>query len=71
MTAKTFEAIEEIAQRKLRLPTLESRGSDRLDFPENIAVWQLREALFIAHEMGRTGKTLDEAAEAYADAVAP
>ena len=41
---KIDEVIEDIAKRKLRFSTLETRGSDSLDF-HDVAVWQAREAL--------------------------
>jgi hypothetical protein len=44
--------INEIAQRILRIDTLETRKSDSLDFHEH-AVWTLKEALEAAFEAGR------------------
>lgn len=44
-------AITTIAQRHLRLDTLETRSSDALDFHE-LAVWSIREALLAAYEAG-------------------
>lgn len=41
-----------VARRLLNIPTLEARRSDRLDFHE-VSVWQLRDALRLAHRMGR------------------
>ena len=40
-----------IAGRFLRLTTLESRNSDRLDF-HDLAVWQVKEALEAAYDAG-------------------
>lgn len=45
------EVIENIAQKKLGIPTLETRGSDSLDFYD-VAVWQVRDALQAAYEGG-------------------
>lgn len=45
------EAIVEIARRLLRLPTLDARNSDRLDFHE-LSVGQVRQALEAAWDAG-------------------
>lgn len=50
---QTDAAIASIARRILGIPTLEKRGTDQLDFHE-IAVWQLREAMRLAHQQGRS-----------------
>jgi hypothetical protein len=44
--------INEIAQRILRIDTLQTRKNDSLDFHE-VAVWTLKEALEAAFEAGR------------------
>lgn len=41
-----------IAKRELRIPTLETRGNDRLDFQE-VGVAGIREALIRAYRLGR------------------
>ena len=41
-----------IAKEVLGIETLETRKSDRLDFHE-VAVWEMREALALAYQMGR------------------
>jgi hypothetical protein len=41
-----------IARRILKIPTLATRKMDSLDFHE-VAVWQVLEALRLAHRMGR------------------
>ena len=45
------KVIEDIAKEHLRVPTLETRKSDSLDF-HDIAVWQLRAALDAAYQAG-------------------
>jgi hypothetical protein len=47
--------IDEIGKRHLRLETVETRNSDRLDFSVQ-AVWQIKEALEAAYEAGRKSK---------------
>ncbi|MFM7169100.1 MAG: DUF6900 domain-containing protein [Planctomycetaceae bacterium] len=49
----TVAELASIARRILEIPTLENRGSDHLDVHQ-IAVWQLREALRLAHQHGRS-----------------
>ena len=44
--------ITEIAQKVLRIETLETRNSDSLDFYD-ISVWRLKEALEMAYEAGK------------------
>ena len=44
--------VNEIAQRILRIDTLQTRKSDSLDFHE-VAVWAIKEALEAAFEAGR------------------
>jgi hypothetical protein len=55
-TAKTDTARDaallEIATRELRVETLETRRSDRLDFHDT-AVWSIKAALEAAYEAGR------------------
>lgn len=46
------QTLEQIAQRRLRLETLETRKSDRLDFHE-VAVWNIQDALNDAYEAGK------------------
>ncbi len=53
-TTDTDQALTEIAQRLLRIPTLETRKMDRLDFHE-VSVWQLPRALEAAYNLGRHG----------------
>jgi hypothetical protein len=43
--------LEDIAKEHLRVPTLETRKSDSLDF-HDLAVWQLRAALHAAYQAG-------------------
>ena len=50
-TDERLTAIRQIAARVLRVPTLEARNSDSLDFHE-IGVWQLRDALAAAYDAG-------------------
>jgi hypothetical protein len=45
-----------IARQTLRIPTLETRNADRLDFHE-VAVWTLREGLARALVAGKEGAT--------------
>jgi hypothetical protein len=49
----TDKIVADIAQRKLKIDTLETRKSDSLDFHE-VSVWSLRSALLCAYEAGRT-----------------
>ena len=46
------QVLEEIARKKLRIPTLQERKSDNLDFHE-VDIWSVREALEAAYEAGR------------------
>lgn len=46
-----IEIVEAIAQKKLGISTLKSRGSDRLDFHE-LSVDCIREALELAYKTG-------------------
>lgn len=46
-------AINKIAKNTLHLDTLKTHNSDRLDFPEHVAVWQMKEALEAAYEAGK------------------
>ena len=48
---KVDALLTRIAQTKLRIETLESRGSDRLDF-HDVSVGNLREALEAAYNAG-------------------
>ena len=45
------KVIEDIAKEHLRVPTLETRKSDSLDF-HDLAVWQMRAALEAAYQAG-------------------
>jgi hypothetical protein len=47
----TDRVLEDIAKEHLRVPTLETRKSDSLDF-HDLAVWQLRAALDAAYQAG-------------------
>ena len=49
--SKTDALLARIAQTKLRIETLETRGSDRLDF-HDVSVESLREALEAAYNAG-------------------
>jgi hypothetical protein len=44
-----------IARRVIRIPTLEARNSDRLDFHE-VSVWELLSALRLAYRAGQTSR---------------
>ena len=46
------QALSAIACKTLHLQTMETRNSDRLDFPE-VAVWKVREAMALAFLEGR------------------
>lgn len=46
------EILDTIAFTQLDLPSLETRGSDRLDFSDQ-SVWQIKAALEAAYEAGR------------------
>lgn len=50
--------IEEIAKRMLLVETLETRGSDSLDFIET-SVWSLKEALIEAYKVGKQEGYID------------
>ncbi|MFM2007579.1 MAG: hypothetical protein RLZZ09_3234 [Pseudomonadota bacterium] len=53
MNAKQLNTLlSQIAQKHLRVETLETRHSDSLDF-HDVAVWQIEEALQAAFEAGR------------------
>lgn len=52
----TDKIVADIAQRKLKIDTLETRQSDSRDFHE-VSVWNLRSALLCAYEAGRTAET--------------
>ena len=45
----------QIAKRFLKIPTLDARNMDRLDFHE-VAVWELKDALRQAYRSGRDAK---------------
>jgi hypothetical protein len=64
--SKTNALLTRIAQTKLRIETLETRGSDRLDF-HDMSVESLREALKAAYnagiEQGRKTKAADKSAD--------
>jgi Family of unknown function (DUF6900) len=49
------QQMADIARRVLRIPTLDERKSDWLDFHE-VGVWQLKEALRLAYRVGRDAK---------------
>jgi len=49
------KTLEKIAQKHLRIETLEERHSDRLDF-HDVAVWQIEAALKAAYEAGKNSK---------------
>jgi hypothetical protein len=50
---KLDELLEKIAQKKLRIPTLKTRGRDRLDF-HDVGVASLKDALQEAFLAGAT-----------------
>jgi len=45
-------AVCQVANQYLRIPTLETRHSDRLDF-HDCAVWSIRDALIAAYRAGQ------------------
>lgn len=45
------KVLEDIAKEHLRVPTLETRKSDSLDF-HDLAAWQLRAAIEAAYQAG-------------------
>lgn len=47
------DKITGVARNTLGVQTLESRGTDSLDF-HSLAVWNIRQALIMAFEHGRT-----------------
>jgi hypothetical protein len=51
-TAERQSILEAIAQKHLRLETLETRKMDSLDFSDQ-AVWSIEDALIAAFEAGR------------------
>jgi hypothetical protein len=57
MTPAIRKQLSEIAAKELRIPTLEQRGRDSLDF-HDVSVWSVAEALCQAYKAG-------EAAEKY------
>lgn len=52
LTAEQQQAMAAIALEAMHVQTLETRNSDRLDFPE-VAVWNIRDALARAFLAGR------------------
>jgi hypothetical protein len=52
MSNQALDVVSEVAARVLRIPTLETRRSDSLDFYD-CAVWSIREALIEAFQAGR------------------
>lgn len=54
-TSKTDQVLERIAREHLFLETLQTRGSDRLDF-HDLSVAGVRAALKAAFEAGRASK---------------
>ena len=50
-----LDALEKIAIETLMVETLETRKSDSLDFYD-IAVWQIKDALEKAYELGKNSK---------------
>jgi len=57
MTALMRQTLTDIALRQLEIPTLETRGRDRLDFHE-VSVSSLAEALTAAYEAGQNSAKL-------------
>lgn len=59
---RLFKQLTQIAERHLRIETLETRNSDRLDFHE-VAVWCVCDALAAAFQAGvEQGRKTTEAA---------
>ena len=56
-------SVSEIAQRVLRLDSLQTRHSDALDFHE-LAIWNIREALLAAYAAGAATTTAQPPKEA-------
>ena len=52
MSNQVHDVVAEIAARILRIPTLETRRSDSLDFYD-CAVWSIRDALIEAYAAGQ------------------
>jgi hypothetical protein len=57
MTSHMRRILTDIALRELQIPTLETRGRDRLDFHE-VSVFSLAEALTAAYEAGQNDAKL-------------
>ena len=53
------KVLEDIAKEHLRVPTLETRKSDSLDF-HDLAVWQLRAALDAAFQAGIVAAKMEQ-----------
>jgi hypothetical protein len=53
------KVLEDIAKEHLRVPTLESRKSDSLDF-HDLAAWQLRAALDAAYQAGTVAAKMEQ-----------
>ena len=51
------QTLQEIARKHLRIETLETQKSDRLDF-HDVAVWSIEAALKAAFEAGQAAKQL-------------
>jgi hypothetical protein len=51
MTPAIRQILSGIAAKELNIPTLETRGRDRLDFHE-VSVWSVAEALCTAYKVG-------------------
>ena len=57
-----MKSVEDIAAKILRIPTLESRGHDNLDFHE-VSVWEIKAALETAYALGAKTSSLSEPKE--------
>jgi hypothetical protein len=49
------QIVEQIAEKHLRIDTLEERKMDSLDFHE-VSVWSLKDALLAAYDAGKQDK---------------
>ena len=57
---KLFQALEQIARDNIYvITTLRTRNSDDLDF-HDISVWELRDALNAAYELGRSRRRITQ-----------
>jgi len=52
MSISKEQIMKEIVENAMELPTIETRGSDELDF-HDVAIWRIKEALHLAYEAGK------------------